>query len=178
MASSFFKTIQETVNKTVNNVSNSAKGLVHRHIAGTIPHTFAWLTDRFRDEWDPNKNANPEIPKEEQTVIYAVHGTADRSVCYSDFSANTLDLLPESISGIHRISFGWVRGLENFTKKLLEKGFTGLADHLLAKGIEDFAKDLLDKIIADGYKHIILTGHSRGGLVVAYLKEYFAKELK
>ncbi|MEO8402894.1 MAG: alpha/beta hydrolase [Gammaproteobacteria bacterium] len=116
---------------------------------GAFAHSLLWLSGGARDV--VLKNPNFKAPSkdsglEKGIAIYCVHGTADRVSAFTLIANRLLDKLPSAISAIHLIAF--------------DRRGEGV-------GIENFAEQLKQKIIANKDTHVILMGHSRGGLVNA-----------
>jgi pimeloyl-ACP methyl ester carboxylesterase len=129
-------------------------------VTGVFTHVIAWLKSSSGDRVYRNPNfkvqeSDPEYLKE-GIAFYGIHGLADRnSACERAAERLLLGELPGLIHSIYLPSFeNRVRG----------------------KGIKNYAKQLRDKIKMNGDKNVILMGHSRGGLVAAYLSEYLAKD--
>jgi pimeloyl-ACP methyl ester carboxylesterase len=126
---------------------------------GFLYHSVMSLTTRLTDITYPNPYF--EAPKTTDPIlnegigIYCIHGTADTVVAFNDVAKNLINDLPSAISSIHLVAF--------------EDRGKGIS-------IKDYAEQLLKKIQANGHKTVILAGHSRGGLVAAYLYEFLAKE--
>lgn len=127
------------------------------HITGALRHAGLWLTASFSDVVYLNPKHEPSKHQVENIAVYCVHGTADRSNSFSLIAGRMLkerEGLSGKISTIHLSAFnGRYQGND----------------------IEFFAKQLLEKIKKNEHKNVILMGHSRGGLVIAYLTEYLAK---
>jgi hypothetical protein len=127
------------------------------HITGAILHSLRWGLYGF----DGILYKNPRFLSAryegcEGVGIYCVHGTADNpKSSFQLLSQRLMDGLPGSVSSIHLVAF--------------EKRARGTL-------IEDYAKQLLATIVANKHGKVILMGHSRGGLIAAYLTEYLAKE--
>lgn len=121
-------------------------------VKDSLRHVYSWVIGGGDFTYlNPNYNEKNDNKK---SVIYCVHGTADRSAAFSIVANLISNHLPDDIAAIKLVSF----------------------DHRLqGVGIDDFAKQLRDKIQANHDQNVILMGHSRGGLVVAYFKEYLAK---
>ena len=133
-------------------------------IATTVRHMGMWLTSSSGDLVYPNPNFVPPASGNDEdkssqskkgVAVYCVHGTADFASAFSLVAERSIGKMPEAISGFNLVSF--------------EGRGTGL-------GIDDFARQLAEKIIANGDNDVVLAGHSRGGLVSAYLAEYLAQE--
>lgn len=122
------------------------------HLTGAIRHCGIWLTGTNADIVYHNPNYKPSDLAE--SVIYCVPGTADGNTAFCSLADSLVDLLPDSIASIHLLS--------------LSHRFQGL-------GIDDFAEELKEKAKANKHTNIILIGHSRGGIVCAYFREYLAK---
>jgi pimeloyl-ACP methyl ester carboxylesterase len=139
-----------------------AASIRERYLVSTehaIYHSLKWLRTKLQDISYKNLNFQPPIidnvVEKEGIGIYCVHGTADNMAAFEDTTHYLLDQgLPGAVSSIQLVAF------ENRARGV---------------GIEEFAKQLLDKILANGHKTVILAGHSRGGLVNAYLYEYLAR---
>lgn len=127
---------------------SSLKGYV-----GILSHSSAWLFSSFTDVTylNPNFNKRSSSP----VAIYGVHGTADRVSSFTKLANSLKDELPSDISAIRLVTFN-------------QRG--------MGKNIEYFAEQLAEKILRYQDKNVILIGHSRGGLVIAYLAEYLAKK--
>lgn len=98
--------------------------------------------------WATKERLNPAASNQANTVmIYCVHGTADLSCSFSHIIGNLT--LPDQVIGAKSVSFS--------------RRFTGV-------DIEHFSNELKQNIINDGSKRVILMGHSRGGLVAAFLQ--------
>jgi pimeloyl-ACP methyl ester carboxylesterase len=138
-----------------------ATSLRDRYLISTekaLYHSLRWLTTKLSDITHTNPHfkapTTPDPVLNEGIAIYCIHGTADNVVAFEDVAQYLLGSLPSAISSINLVAFD-------------ERG-KGIS-------IKDFAEQLLKKIIANGHKTIILAGHSRGGLVAAYLYEYLTK---
>ncbi|CDZ76765.1 hypothetical protein BN59_01040 [Legionella massiliensis] len=115
---------------------------------GAIEHSSKWL---FSEKGYYLKNSKFKMPPAlEPTLgknglaIYCFHGTADFPASFQQFGVDLMvEGLPEIISEIRIISFS--------------NRFTG-------SSIEDQAIDLIEQIVANGDTHVVLAGHSRGGL--------------
>lgn len=121
-----------------------------------LRHVGMWIASSPKVYQNPRFTApesNPELSK--GVAIYCVHGTADKSSSFSLIANRILSSLPSLISSVHLVAFG---------------------RRVLGESVENFAEQLKKQILANGDKHVILMGHSRGGLVVAYMAEYLAKE--
>lgn len=123
------------------------------HITGALRHCYFWLTSTFTDSFIPNPNFNPDTVC--KTSIYCVHGTADRSASFNLIATRLLENLPENIDGFRLLAFD---------------------GRLQGTSIENFAKQLKDKIVTNRDEHVILMGHSRGGVIISWFKEYLAAE--
>ncbi len=123
-------------------------------ITNAVTHALEWLSAGFQDVPLPNPHFMRTDP-DKSVAIYCTHGTADRVSAFRRIANRIMSMLPYTVSAIHLISF--------------DERFQGL-------GIDDFAEQLLKKILENGDKRIILWGHSRGGLVNAYLTEYLAEK--
>lgn len=121
------------------------------HLTGAIRHCYFWLTSRFQDAFIPNPNFNPNTAS--KTSIYCVHGTADRNASFSLIASRLSESLPDNIDGFHLLAFD---------------------DRLKGTSIENFAIQLKDKIVTNHDKRVILMGHSRGGIIISWFKEYLA----
>lgn len=123
---------------------------------GALKHMVGWVVSSTgEDIVYHNPRFNPNTSPEEAISIWCVHGTADRNHAFINVALNLQDNLSESVSSIHLAAF--------------EDRFSG-------QDIVHFANQLREKIRQSGAKNVILLGHSRGGLVVAYFTEYFAAE--
>jgi pimeloyl-ACP methyl ester carboxylesterase len=125
-------------------------------VTGAIRHSLGWLFSSVVDIVTPNPRFKTDVnnPNNRGTAIYCVHGTADVTNAFSRITKGLLPDLPKEVSAIHQLSFkGRWRG----------------------KDIPYFAQQLIDKVIANGDKEVILTGHSRGGLIAAYAAEKLAR---
>ena len=120
-------------------------------LTGAIRHCGIWLTGTNEDIVYHNPSYKPSDAVE--SVIYCVPGTADGNTAFCFLTENIFDLLPNTISSIHLLAFS--------------NRYHGL-------GIDDFANELKEKAKANKHTNIILMGHSRGGLVCAYFREYLA----
>jgi pimeloyl-ACP methyl ester carboxylesterase len=125
-----------------------------------IYHSLKWLTTSLHDISYKNLTfQSPTIDKIVETEgvgIYCVHGTADNMAAFQDTARYLIQQgLPSAVSSIQLVAF---------------------KNRLRGVSIEEYAKQLLAKILANGHKTVILAGHSRGGLVNAYLYEYLARE--
>ena len=152
----------QSMRTAVASAAGMAALLRERYFASTemaIYHSLRWLTTRLTDI--TYKNPNFKAPVTDNAVlnegiaIYCVHGTADNVVAFDDAANYLAGCLPTAVSGMHLVAFD-------------ERG-KGIS-------IRDFARQLANKIIANGHKTVILAGHSRGGLVAAYLYEFLARE--
>lgn len=123
------------------------------HITGAFRHCYFWLTSKFKDTFIPNPDFNPNT--EFRTSIYCVHGTADRNASFNLIASRLLQRLPDNIDGFHLLAFD---------------------DRAKGTSIENFAIQLKNKIIMNHDKRVILMGHSRGGVIISWLKEYLAAE--
>ncbi len=130
----------------------------------TFRHMGKWLVSSSGDLVYPNPNfkapiseiSADEVPNTGKGVaVYCIHGTADRVSAFTLLAERSVGNMPDEISGFNLISF--------------EKRGRGY-------GIEEFAEQLAQKILANGDRDVVLIGHSRGGLVAAYLTEYLAKK--
>lgn len=121
--------------------------------AGLVKHTANWLTSSTNGLILTRNN--DEVKSNEEIAIYCVHGTGDRCSAFSTLANRLLPILPAQVTHIELVSF---------------------KNRAQGKSIEFFARQLKNKI-ASHHKNIILMGHSRGGLVVAYFAENLAKEI-
>lgn len=133
-------------------------------IRGALVHSLvAWTQGKFEDQvlLNPSFELSEESPIEYS--IYCIHGTGDRSYAFGKLMERLLgtrdgsiNLLPKCISKIHLLAFN--------------SRFQGAS-------IDSFAEQLKYKILKNGDLHVILEGHSRGGLVAAKFAQYMAKEV-
>ena len=121
------------------------------HITGAIRHCYFWLTSTIKDSFIPNPNYNRNT--QSKTSIYCVHGTADRNASFTLIATRLLHSLPDNIDGIHLLAFN---------------------DRLKGTSIENFAIQMKDKIVSNHDTRVILMGHSRGGIIISWFKEYLA----
>lgn len=121
-------------------------------ITGMFRHSFLWLFGSWNDIVYQNPRFQPAAPDDLGTAIYCVHGTGDRNASYSLIAERLLPNLPNHISSIHLVSFdGRYQGI----------------------GIEEFSAQLRNRILKNGHTKVILSGHSRGGLVAAHCAKNF-----
>ncbi|CEK09689.1 alpha/beta hydrolase [Legionella hackeliae] len=128
---------------------------------GAISHTYYWLTSLMSGDIvyrNPNfktpETSDPSLRK--GVAIYCVHGTGDQPGAFVRIIERLIKKgLPDHISSIHSVGF--------------EHRYQG-------KGIKFFAKELIEKIKTNGHEHVILIGHSRGGLVISQAAEFLAEE--
>lgn len=120
---------------------------------GTCQHVAAWLLSGFSDK----VYENPKFKKGMTGVaVYFFFGTADRIGAFDYIAKYILDAdwkLSEKISSIHLLTF--------------DHRFEGIP-------IESIAEQAKDKMVANQDTNVIVAGHSRGGLVAAYLTAYLA----
>lgn len=126
---------------------------------GIFNHLYSWYKNfGVQGIIYPNPNFKPlensSYPKQGVT-IYAVHGTGDQVSAFISMAQKLLDKLPGYISSIHLVAF--------------DNRFQG-------KSISYFSEQLLKKIQSNGHNDVILIGHSRGGLVIAEVAEFFASQ--
>lgn len=121
-------------------------------IKNSLRHVYSWLIGGGDFTYlNPNYKTEND---HKRAVIYCVHGTADRSAAFSIIANLIYPYLPEDISAIKLVAF----------------------DHRAqGVGTDEFARQLRNKIQASNDQNVILMGHSRGGLVVAYFKEFLAQ---
>ena len=132
-------------------------------VTGMFRHVGLWVTSSSGDLFYSNPDFIPKAAKEELSgegqsagvAVYCIHGTGDRVSAFTLIAERSKGKMPPTISGFHLISFD-NRG----------KGCS----------IEEFANQLAEKILANGDRDVILIGHSRGGLVAAFLTEYLAQK--
>lgn len=125
------------------------------HITGAFIHCAQWVTSSTNDLVYQNPQFNTSL-KDQAVSIYCVHGTADRCNAFKILVEGLIARgLPDHIASIHLCSF--------------EQRYKGI-------GIPQFAEQLAGKIIANQHTRVILMGHSRGGVVCAYLAEKIAAE--
>ncbi|KTD03787.1 putative lipase [Legionella geestiana] len=124
-------------------------------ITGIVVHTVTWLLSDGKG----GAEQNPKFVQQwgvHPVGVFCVHGTADRPDAFKKISEALCEKeLPSAIDYVRRVAF--------------EGRFMG-------HSISDFAKELLHQIIMKGYRRVILMGHSRGGLVCAWLAENLARE--
>ena len=132
---------------------------------GPLVHAGSWVRGLFRTE--DTTYVNPNYSKDENTIeysIYCIHGTADTSLAFEKIVSRLLEnkpgessnWLPKLVSKIHLLTFN---------------------GRLLGETIPAYAEQLKNKIHKNKDKHIILFGHSRGGLVAAEFTEDLAAEI-
>jgi predicted alpha/beta hydrolase family esterase len=127
---------------------------------GAMVHSFvSWPQGRSED----TLIVNPFFDSATEYSIYCIHGTADRSYAFGQIITDLLEeqedgtyLLPKSISKIYLLAF--------------DGRYQGAS-------IESFAEQLQHKIIKNKDKHVILFGHSRGGLIAAHFTQNIAKDI-
>lgn len=124
-------------------------GSVFRPLMGAIGHCSRYFNKHPSYRANPQFNAATVNP----VVIYCVHGTADRASSFDNFAEYLVQDLPDFIAGVRLVSFN---------------------DRAKGISIYNFAKQLKDLILAKGDQHVILLGHSRGGLVITHFAEYLA----
>lgn len=115
---------------------------------GALRHSMIWPVSSYLTLEKMNPNA---LGSEKDIMIYCVHGTADQPGSFSTIISQ-LDL-HKGVKGIKSVKF---------------------PDRFKGSSIEDFAKELKNQIILDRSAHVILIGHSRGGLVASYFAEILA----
>ena len=137
-------------------------------IKGAITHSlFSWIQGKSEDTVLLNpcfKKPSSVDGEGIEYSIYCIHGTADGSFAFKKMITRLLEnkprtstnWLPESVSKIYLVAFS--------------RRYQGLS-------INDFAEQLKSKIIKNGDKHVILKGHSRGGLVAAKFAQDMAREI-
>ena len=135
---------------------------------GAITHSLgSWLQGRSEDTLFLNpcfKGVGSTGSENHEYSIYCIHGTADRSFAFYKMIKRLLKInpetstnsLPESVSKIHLIAFnGRSQG----------------------SSIGCYADQLKSKIIKNKDKHVVLFGHSRGGLIAAKFAQDMAAEI-
>lgn len=128
-----------------------------KHLTGIVPHVASWLFSRDKDIELKNPNYKPSEIDGQDVTIYCIPGTADKGVtAFKHMTAYWLPNIPSNVSSIQIVAF---------PEK--ERNTT----------IPEFAMQLRDKIVAKQHKNIILVGHSRGGLINAYLALFLAEGL-
>lgn len=129
-------------------------------IRGAIAHSLSWTQGTFEDMILPNPFFELTEDSPIEYTIYCIHGTADRSSAFMYMMSNLLadeggrNLLPKCVSKIYLVAFN---------------------DRFQGSSIEDFSEQLKYKIIKNRDQHVILAGHSRGGLVAAHFAQFLAK---
>ena len=119
----------------------------HAHHRNSLfPAIKRWVKSKSHTVVVKNPNC---IPHEDNIDILFIHGTADREACFKEMTKKLKPKLPSNISSMHRLSF--------------HHRFQGTS-------IEDFVNQVLDYAVANKLKHIVIVGHSRGGLVAHYAK--------
>lgn len=121
------------------------------HVGGALDQCGAFATSNGNDIFIPNPAFDAASPNPQS--IYCIHGTADRNHAFKKIVDHLNKSLTPHIKGTYLLSFN--------------KRFTGAS-------IEDFALQLLLRINKHGDKHVILMGHSRGGLVASWFTENLA----
>lgn len=122
---------------------------------GIVTHTLSWLTSRAGDYYYENPHYIAAADGTPGISIYCTHGTADRAASFLKVAKRLLKKkLPSSVCSMHLAAF--------------EGRFRG-------QTIEEFAQQLVAKILQNGDRRVVLLGHSRGGLVNAYMTEYLAQ---
>jgi len=113
---------------------------------GIVRHTCLWMLAGLSDQKlsNPNFQASKAFPH--GVAIYCVHGTADRVSAFSLIGQRLLTDLPASVSHVHLLSF---------------------SGPMTGHGIDEYANQVLEKIANNQDKHVLLMGHSRGGLIAA-----------
>ncbi len=134
-------------------------------LQGVITHSLSWPIGKSKTDDTTLHNPYFEISQHNiEYSIYCIHGTADSSYAFKKMADRLLEnqpekshnWLPKSISKIHLLAFnGELNGVS----------------------IESYAEQLKSKIIKNKDKHVILFGHSRGGLVAAQFTENLANEI-
>ncbi len=143
---------------TAPNAAGSRAPLVS--IRGAIVHSLiSWPQGKSEDTLILNPFFNTSVAYS----IYCIHGTGDRSYAFGKIIDRLLEtgntsnnLLPRSISKIYLLAF--------------EGRYQG-------SSIDYFAEQLRYKIIKNKDRHVILFGHSRGGLVAAKFAQDMAKDI-
>lgn len=94
-----------------------------------------------------------------EAVIYCIHGTASLPRCFTGFNQN----LANELNQQHK---NYIIRTPEFQHR-----YSG-------ESIEDYSRQLIKQIYNnhDQNKPIILIGHSRGGLIAAYIKEFLASD--
>lgn len=120
---------------------------------GILLHTMRWLEARSSQLILPNPGFNPQAGK--SVAIYCVHGTADRELSFLTMANQLIKLkLPECIKHIV---------LVNFKNRATGAGIE-----------EDYQEQLLQQILANGDDHVVVMGHSRGGIIASSFAEFCA----
>lgn len=135
---------------------------------GAVTHSLSWIQGKLipGDTTLVNPHFQPTRSEHENNIeysIYCIHGTGDSPYAFKKIVDRLLgnkpgehvNWLPKSISKIHLLAFDGA---------------------LLGETIEAYAEQLKSKIIKNQDKHVILFGHSRGGLVAARFTEVLARE--
>ena len=125
-------------------------------LRGAIVHSLvSWPQGKFED----TLIVNPAFDSPVEYSIYCIHGTGDRSYAFGKLMNRLLDAeggLPKSISKIYLLAFdGRYQG----------------------SSIDSFSDQLKNKMIKNKDKHVVLFGHSRGGLVAAKFAQDMAKDI-
>ncbi len=126
-------------------------------IRGAIVHSLSWTQGSSEDIIlrNPFFALSEESPIEYS--IYCIHGTADRSYAFGSMMSALLaqvEGLPKCVSKIHLVAFN---------------------GRFQGSSIDSFAEQLKYKIIQNRDLHVILAGHSRGGLVASKFAQFMAK---
>ncbi|KTD62053.1 esterase/lipase family protein [Legionella spiritensis] len=124
---------------------------------GSLSHCASWIFSPKDKKIYKNPAYEKTDEKQEDVFVYCTHGTADQPTAFQKMVNYLIDegKLPQNIHSIHLMDF-----------KGRYKG----------KGIKWFAEQLVEKILQNNHKRVILFGHSRGGLVNAYMAEFLAAE--
>ena len=116
-------------------------------LTGLASHVSSWVTT----ENTSILHVNPYFdPTQDRVLSISIHGTADFPGAFDYLFKNLIDKLPAYIAA------------------LLSVAVTD-ALRFRANGIDEFANAVAEQIVAIGFEKVILTGHSRGGLIAAKL---------
>jgi pimeloyl-ACP methyl ester carboxylesterase len=121
-----------------------------KNIVNTLVHMKAWLIIKDRDYTYANPNFDSKSLH--KISIICIHGAADKAGAFKDLINHILLILPSNIEYVLSVSC-------NGRKKT----------------IANFANMICKKIQNSGLEKIILIGHSRGGIIAAYLAENLAE---
>jgi pimeloyl-ACP methyl ester carboxylesterase len=128
---------------------------VTSNIRHVVTHTANWLLPNkhyvyINPRFNFNRNSN-------KTVMYFIHGTADRTGAFNEIVKQLIADLPDNIYALKIPSFG---------------------NNLIDPGIDGYTEKLINIIKDNADTHIIGVGHSRGALIIASCAAYFADKKK